>query len=219
LLVNSNPVEQRGAPQDVRVLDQVCASVRARAGKFACDWKFKGIVGDASQQRRTQEQHQQQGIAPVSIGSASAVGDRADERRGAEMERERGFAANEMAALVSVNAQYDLMPREVGGMFLTQCPALFAAHKANQVRARRGVQEVVEGGAACVGLMRQLKAGGNEGLCRLHLVLSCAANLDICSRVNAGGQVVHLWMQAMGVKHALPSAAIPTMVRGCLRRE
>ena len=87
-------------------------------------------------------------------------------------------------------------------------------HKANQVRAMRGVKEVGEGegGDACVGLMRQLKAGGGEGLCRLHLVCACATKLHSGWRLNAVGQVVHLWMQAMGVKHALPTAAIPTMV-------
>ena len=97
-------------------------------------------------------------------------------------------------------------------------------HKANQVRAMRGVKEVGEGegGDACVGLMRQLKAGGGEELCRLHLVCACATKLHSGWRLNgwrlngwrlnAVGQVVHLWMQAMGVKHALPTAAIPTMV-------
>ena len=123
MLLNSNPVEEHGAAKDVRVLDKVAASVRARAGKCACDWKFRGIIGEASQQRFTQEHQQQQRftqehqqqqlIGPMSLAGASAVGEQlADERRGTD----RRFAANVMAAMVSANAQYDLIPREVGAV-------------------------------------------------------------------------------------------------------
>jgi hypothetical protein len=113
LLLNSNPVEEHGAAKDVRVLDKVAAGVKARAGKCACDWKFRGIISEASQQRFTQEHQQQQWIAPMSLAGASAVGEQlADERRGTD----RRFAANVMAAMVSANAQYDLIPREVGAV-------------------------------------------------------------------------------------------------------
>jgi hypothetical protein len=35
----------------------------------------------------------------------------------------------------------------------------------------------------------------------------------MCDRWFDALQALHLWLQAMGMKHALPASAVPTMVR------